>query len=230
MYLDVWGSFLSSMFVIGGSYVSSLRSHVICIASSYLFVREMSDLLLRTSSHCLFHHYIHYWCDFHFMFDLGRSPLFFTYPLFRCRFYRCLWFISFPSHLILSLQRPISGSMLTSHHHYTYHYQFILLHLPPYRYHIHIRHPQVQAHEVHYTCCISYMRAWVLIIGYLSLVFSRFYHPITLAYVTSRVLRPPWGHGIRCCLQQPLLGQVIEIWLIFRYCHASSSGSRLFDV
>ena len=65
---DGWPSFrlahillpLSSMFVIGSSYVSSLRSHVICIASSYLFVREMSDLLLRTSSHCPSHHYIHY--------------------------------------------------------------------------------------------------------------------------------------------------------------------------
>ena len=58
------GSFLSSMFVIRSSYVSSPRSHVICVASSYLFVREMSDLLLRTPSHCPFHHYIHYWCDF----------------------------------------------------------------------------------------------------------------------------------------------------------------------
>ena len=52
------------MFVIGSSYVSSLRSHVICIALSYLFMREMSDLLLRTPSHCPFHHYIRYWCDF----------------------------------------------------------------------------------------------------------------------------------------------------------------------
>ena len=48
----------------------------------------------------------------HFMFDLGRSPLFFTYSLFRHRFYRCLWFISFPSRLILFLQRPISGLIL----------------------------------------------------------------------------------------------------------------------
>ena len=50
-----------------------------------------------------------------------------------------------------------------------------------------------------------------LIIGYLSLVSFHFYYPITLAYVTSRVLRPPWGHGIRCRLWQPLLGQVFEI-------------------
>ena len=59
VYRCLW-SFLSSMFVIRSSYVSSLGSHVICIASSYLFVREMSDLLLRTPSHCPFHHYIHY--------------------------------------------------------------------------------------------------------------------------------------------------------------------------
>ena len=67
------------------------------------------------------------------------------------------------------------------------------------------------AHGIYYTCCISYMRAWVLIIGYLSLVSLRFYHPITLAYVTSRVLRPPWGHGIRYRLLRLLCGQVFEI-------------------
>ena len=73
------------------------------------------------------------------------------------------------------------------------------------------------AHGIYYTCCISYMRAWVLIIGYLSLVSLRFYHPITLAYVTSRVLRPPWGHGIRYRLLRLLCGQVFEIRLTFRY-------------
>ena len=73
------------------------------------------------------------------------------------------------------------------------------------------------AHGIHYTCCISYMRAWVLIIGYLSLVSLRFYHPITLAYVTSRVLRPPWGHGIRYRLLRLLCRQVFEIRLTSRY-------------
>ena len=68
------------------------------------------------------------------------------------------------------------------------------------------------------------------IIGYLSLFSLHFYYPITLAYVTSRVLRPPWGHGIKCLLRQPLLGQVFKICLIFGYHHASSSGRRLFDV
>ena len=55
-----------------------------------------------------------------------------------------------------------------------------------------------------------------LIIGYLSLVSFHFFHPITLAYVTSRVLRPPWGHEIRRYLWQSSLGQVfgrlVEVW------------------
>ena len=63
------------------------------------------------------------------------------------------------------------------------------------------------------------------IIGYLDLVSLHFCYLITLAYITSPVLRPLWGHGIRCHLRQPLLRQVFEIWLIFRYHHASSSGS-----
>ena len=69
-----------------------------------------------------------------------------------------------------------------------------------------------------------------LIIEYLGLVSFHFYYPITLAYVISRVLRSSWGHGIRCRLRQPLLGQVFEIWLIFRYHHAFSYGRRLYDV
>ena len=68
------------------------------------------------------------------------------------------------------------------------------------------------------------------IIGYLGLVSLHFYYCIALAYVTSCVLKPPWGHEIRCRLRQPLLGQVFEIWLIFRYHHASSSGRYLSDV
>ena len=52
-----------------------------------------------------------------------------------------------------------------------------------------------------------------LIIGYLSLVSLHFFHPITLAYVTSRVLRPPWDHEIRRYLWQSSLGQAFIDWL-----------------
>ena len=68
-----------------------------------------------------------------------------------------------------------------------------------------------------------------LIIGYLSLVSLHFFHPITLAYVTSHVLRPPWGHEIRCYLWQPLLRLVFRIWLIYRRCFVSSSRRCFFD-
>ena len=194
------------------------------------FVREMSDLLLRTPSHCPFHHYIHYWCDFtscliwvdHHI--SSHNHCFVVIVIVACDSSHSLHILfspySDPSRVRYLLRIIITHITISS-------CCFICL-LIDIIFTLGIL--RSMAHGVHYTCCISYMRAWVLIMGYLSLVFFRFYHPITLAYVTSRVLRPPWGHGIRCRLRQPLLGQVIEIWLMFRYCHASSSGSRLFDV
>ena len=51
------------------------------------------------------------------------------------------------------------------------------------------------------THCISCMRGMGIIsLGYLSLVSFHFFHPITLAYITSRVWRPPWGHYFTLCL------------------------------
>ena len=51
------------------------------------------------------------------------------------------------------------------------------------------------------THCISCMRGMRIIsLGFLSLVSLHFFHPITLAYVTSRVWRPPWGHYFTLCL------------------------------
>ena len=52
-----------------------------------------------------------------------------------------------------------------------------------------------------------------LIIGYLSLVSLHFFNSITMTYVTSRVLRPPWGHEIRHYLWQFSLGQAFVDWL-----------------
>ena len=88
--------------------------------------------------------------------------------------------------------------------------------------------PRFSVHAAFHTWGHGFFYHWVF-----KSIFPSFllpYHPITLAYVTSRVLRPPWGHGIKCLLRQPLLGRVFEILLIFRYRHASYFGSRLFDV
>ena len=133
---------LLSMFVDGSSYVRFLRPSMLCIHLIVYFESEMSDLLLGALGHCLFHHYVHCWCDItpcliwvdHYS---SLCYLFHHHPRFR------FWFIIFTSRLILFLQQPILSLILSSHHHYTYHYQFILLHLSPYRHHIHVRHPQV---------------------------------------------------------------------------------------
>ena len=63
MYIDVCDHFYrvcSSL----GVRMWALWDPMLFALLSYLFVREMSDLLLRIPSHCPFHHYIHYWCDF----------------------------------------------------------------------------------------------------------------------------------------------------------------------
>ena len=159
----------------------------------------------------------------HSMFDMSWSLLLFV--LFASPSFSFLLLIH---HLRLTpcsfLCWHISVLEPSLHHHYTSHYQFDFLHCLVIVIIFILGTIGSMAHEIFCTCCISYMRAWVLIIGYLGLVFLHFYHPITPAYVTSRVLRPPWGHGIRCHLRQPPLGQVFEIWSIFGYHHASSSG------
>ena len=190
----------------------------------------MSGLLLRTPGHCSIHHYVHCWCDFTpcLIWVDHYSPLYCSFHHHsRLRF----WFIILISPFaIFFLPHPFIPSLtLHMHHSYTSGYQIIFLHHLVIDITFTLGTFRSMAHGLLYTYCILYIRAWVLIIGYLGLVSLHFYHPITLAYVTSRVLRPPWGHGIRCRLRQPLLGQVFEIWLPFRYCHASSFGRRLFD-
>ena len=97
---------------------------ILCIHFFVYFKSGMSDLLLGTLGHCLFHHYVHCWCDFTpclIWVDYYSSLcyLFHHYPRFH------FWFIIFTSCLILFLQQPILSLILSSHHHYTYHYQFI---------------------------------------------------------------------------------------------------------
>ena len=142
MYIDVWGSFLSSMFVIGSSYVSSLRSHVICIALSSICERDEwpspkdSESLSFPSLYSLL-----MWL--HFMFDLSRLPHFFIYSLFRCHLCHCLWFISFavPHCPFLTLTYSRCDVSLSSFLHISLSVWFASLSY--YWHHIHVRHPQV---------------------------------------------------------------------------------------
>ena len=122
-------------------FVCKLSETLHALYSSYCIFWERDEWhSLRSSGSCPFHHYFHCWCDFtpcliwvdHYS---SLCYLFHHHPRFR------FWFIIFTSRRILFLQQPISGLILYSHHHYTYHYQFILLHLSPHRHHIHVRHP-----------------------------------------------------------------------------------------
>ena len=72
---------------------------------------------------------------------------------------------------------------------------------------------------------ILYTRVWV---RYFSLVSLHFFYLITLAYVTSRALRPPWGYEIRCYLWQHLLRLVFGIWLTYGRRPVSSFRRCLF--
>ena len=190
---------LLSMFVDGSSYVSFPRHSFLCIHFVVYFESEMSDLLLGALGHCPFHRYVHYWYDFIsclIWVDHYSSSC----SLLHYHSHFCFWFILFISPLVFFLTATHSRFDTLFASFYTSHYQFDLLHCLTIVMITSLGILRFMTHEIFYTCCILYMRAWVLIIGYLGLVFLHFYHPITLAYVTSRVLRPPWGHEIRCRL------------------------------
>ena len=63
-------------------------------------------------------------------------------------------------------------------------------------------------HEVFSTHCISCMKGMRIIsLRFFSLVSFHFFHLISLAYVTSRILRPPWNHDFTHCTWQLTHGQ-----------------------
>ena len=63
-----------------------------------------------------------------------------------------------------------------------------------------------------YTRCISCMRGMSIIsLGLLSLVSFHFFHPKTLAYVMSRVLKPPWDHDFTHCAWRLTHGQYLRL-------------------
>ena len=62
------------------------------------------------------------------------------------------------------------------------------------------------------THCISCMRGMGIIsLGSLSLISFRFFHPITLAYITSHVLRPSWNHDFTHCIWQLTHEQYLKL-------------------
>ena len=73
--------------------------------------------------------------------------------------------------------------------------------------------PRLMMFSMHCVSCMRGMR--IISLGSLSLVSFYFFHPITSTYVTSRVLRPPWGHDFTLCLTTHTWA-ILEIgWRLF---------------
>ena len=130
-------------------------------ALSYLFESEMGDLLLRTPSHCPFHHYIHYWCDFtsclisvdhHISLYIHCFAVIFV---IACDSSHSLY------PLVLFLHWPIPDLTFPFHRSCISHYQFDLPHCLIIDIIFALGILRSMAHGIYYTCCISYMRAWV---------------------------------------------------------------------
>ena len=183
---------LSSMFVVESSYVSFLRSSFLCI-HFVIFLWEWDEWPSPRDSRSLSFPSLHsllMWL--HSMFDLSWSSLLFVYSLFRSHLHHCLWFIlfasppcSFPtltySRFDISLASFLRISLSIWFASLSYYWYYIHIGATP--------SPWLKRFSIHvafYTWGHEF-----LIIGYLGLVSFLFYYPITLAYVTSRVLRPP---------------------------------------
>ena len=161
---------------------------------SYLFESEMSDLFLGTLGHCLFLHYFHYWCDF--------TPCLTWVDHHFSSYINCFAIIlviaydsSYLFHpIVLFLHWPIPGLIFPLHHFCVSHYQFDLLHRLIINIIFTLSTFKSMAHELFYTCCILYMRAWVFYHWVFRPSFPSFllpYHP-SLHYVPclKTTLRP----------------------------------------
>ena len=196
VYISVQGVALLDMSIHGSSYVSSSGPFILRIHFVVCFESEMSGLLLGALGHCPSHHCVRYWRDL-LSYLIWADHHLFSYSMLHHHSRFHFYLIIFIPPLIPSLQWPhfrVRNPLRT-----------IIMHLIISSVFLHyivifttftVGIFWSMAHDIFYTCCILYMRAWVLIIGYLGLVSFHFYHLITLAYVTSRVLRPPWRHDI----------------------------------
>ena len=159
----------------------------------------MSNLLWETLDHYPFHYFIHWWCDFAPCFYLSWSSLF---SCLLCSHYNP--FITFDlSHFFW----PSCPSLAMIY--FRFDIRIILTHLIISSFLFIDFLPSLFSH---WTCLGSYLIRpsihvalytrgygfWSL--GILSIVSFHFFHLITLAYVSSCVLRPPLGHDITHCV------------------------------
>ena len=138
--IDIRGSLDRVCLLMGVRMWAFRDPSLLCIHFIICFVSEMSDFLLGALGYCPFHHYAHSWCDFTPCLIWVDHYSSWCYLFHYHHPYFCFWSIILTSPLIIFLQWPNSSSILPSHHHYTSHYQFGLLHLFPHWHHVHSRH------------------------------------------------------------------------------------------
>ena len=162
----------------------------------------MSDLSLRFLDLCLIRHYIHFYVTYlHALMQVDHHLLSYLFVFFY--FCSITPFCSTSSNSFLFSSCSIFDLGSTSTLYSCFFYVFVPLSsffvwepLGPWLMRFFSTH------------CISCMRGMGIIsLGSLSLVSFHFFHHITLAYLTSCVLRAPWGHDFTHCTWQLTHGQ-----------------------
>ena len=164
----------------------------------YFMCKRWVTFFLRTLDHCLLHHYIHWWFDCCPWLELSRLVLiyflliylFFSWYLIRLTnivlcLYQFTFCVGYFPHIILIHPTDSSIFFLSSLSSLIYP-SWILSSSPIYSYWMSSWFMRFFVHVAFYTREYEF---WSLDI--LSLVFFHFFHPITRAYVLSRVIRPP---------------------------------------
>ena len=171
-------------------------------ATHSIFMRETNDFSLGSLDPCPICHYIHFHMiyvhtlmqvDHHSHFYLFAFFYLYFIPLFHSTSSDSFFFLilldvwlKFNIHILFLLIRCVHSFIIT----------FCVGIL------------RSATHEVFSTHCISCMKGMRIIsLRFFSLVSFHFFHLISLAYVTSRVLRPPWNHDFTHCTWQLTHGQ-----------------------
>ena len=173
------------------------------------FLWEESDLSLGSLDPCYIQHSIHFLCDYFSCYDVGWPSLTilslcFPLSLFHYFISFCLiWFLSFLNLLDVQLRFNIHTLFLLIL--LIFDMSIPLLSLFMWK-------PLGLGLMRFSMDCILCMRGMGIVsLGLLSIVSFSFFHPITLAYISSKVLSPPWGHDSTHCVWRLTYGWYLRL-------------------
>ena len=161
-----------------------------------IFVRGACDISLRFLDPWHIHHYIHFYVTYlHALMQVDHHSLFYLFVFFYLYFIPPFHSTSSDFFLFSSCLMFDLGSVPTLYS-CLFDMSIPLSSLFVWGY----LGPWLMIFSTH---CISCMKGMGIVsLGFFSLVSFRFFHPITSAYIMSRVLRPPWGHDFAHCTWQ----------------------------